>query len=59
MSYFDSVLIDNMIPIFNGTTEETVKWLREHPEHSDKRVCFGKKTITLCLVPEYLEKFGK
>lgn len=58
MLYFDAVLTDNVIPIFNGTTEETVKWLQEHPEHSDKRVCVGK-TMHIYLVPEYLEQFGK
>ena len=29
--YFDAVL-DNMKPVYNGTPEDTVLWLKAHPE---------------------------
>ena len=33
-TYFDAVLDENMVPVFNGTTDETVDWLVSH-EHED------------------------
>jgi hypothetical protein len=61
--YFDAVIVpDNsfMNPIFNGTTEETVKWLKDNPSFKHREhslVCVGK-TLECMSIYQYLLTFG-
>lgn len=43
--YFDAVVDANMVPVFNGTREQTLVWLKENPEYlkkNDHRVVIGE-----------------
>lgn len=51
--YFDAVLTSNMMPIFNGTPEQTVEWLKKNPDASNLTVCIGK-TLQIVTVAKYL-----
>ena len=59
--YFDAVLDEGMHPIFNGTQDETVKWLQEHPSlpvlDAATQVCVGRN-MQLLTVAEYLTEFS-
>jgi len=52
--YFDAVLDAKMMPVFNGTREETVAWLKDHPEAFGMDVCLGR-SLMMVTVPEFLE----
>ena len=55
-TYFDAVLDGAMIPVFNGTAQETVAWLGK-PENAwalGYQVCIGE-TLQLVSVEEYLK----
>lgn len=56
-TYFDAVL-DNMMPVYNGTPKETVQWLKEHPEANLFEVCVGQ-TMQMVTVSKYLEMAPK
>lgn len=45
-TFFDVVFDKAVRPVFNGTEEETVKWLRERPEmrFKDYGVCIGRSS---------------
>jgi len=49
MLYLDAVLTDRMHPLFNGTPEETVKWLEEHNavDTPGLQVCRGIDMVTV------------
>ena len=51
--YFDAVLDKNLRPIFNGTPEETKRWLETHPVDKETRVCYGQ-TMETVTVKQYL-----
>jgi hypothetical protein len=56
--YFDAVLDDRMKPVFNGTPEETEKWLKENPKKLDlsaHKVCYGY-SMGVVSVSEYINK---
>ena len=56
--YFDAVLDDRMIPVFNGLPEETEKWLKKNPDSLDlsaHTVCLGH-SMTVVPVSQYLEE---
>lgn len=53
--YYDAVLDENMIPLFNGTPDETKTWLEKNKTDSSVRVCIGK-SMTLVTVPEYMRR---
>lgn len=58
--YFDAVLDPDLKPIFNGTTEETLAWLKEHEEYqqkNDHRVCIGS-TMQLVTPWEYVNVYN-
>ena len=55
--YLDAVL-DNMKPVYNGTPEDTVRWLKAHPEAKLFDVCVGK-TMQMFTVTKYLEMAPK
>lgn len=50
--YFDAVLNDLMMPVFNGTPKETKEWLKENFRH-DYWVCIGE-TMKTVRVQDYL-----
>jgi len=54
--YYDAVLDDNMRPVFNGTQEETVKWLTDSASRftDTYRVCVGM-TMRLMEISDYLK----
>lgn len=54
-TYFDTVLAPRMDPVFTGTPEEVVKWLKERPQAATFEVCIGK-TMSIVTVGEYLAK---
>lgn len=52
--YFDAVLDERMNPIFNGTPEETKKWLSENRNNPDvAQVCDGRN-MRLVSIDDYL-----
>jgi hypothetical protein len=51
--YFDAVLDKDMKPVFNGTPEETKKFLEETLLSLDHSVCVGI-TMHLLTIPQYL-----
>lgn len=54
MTYFDAVLNERYIPVFNGTPEHTRNWLLKHVEvHETHDVCYGK-TLRVVSVKTYL-----
>lgn len=53
--YFDAVLDKDMAPLFNGTPEETKKWLETNETDNSVRVCIGT-SMALVTVPEYLRR---
>jgi hypothetical protein len=57
--YFDAVLDDRMMPVFNGTPEETKEWIKKNPtiiaEH-DLWVCIGK-TLRMMTIKAYMEEW--
>jgi hypothetical protein len=55
-TYFDAVLNEAMIPLFNGTTTETKEWLRGREIDASWRVCYGP-TMQLIDVFDYLDRF--
>lgn len=50
--YLDAVVTDSMMPVFNGTPEETKAWLKENFRH-DYWVCIGE-TLKTIRAQEYL-----
>lgn len=54
--YFDAVLDGELQVLFNGTREETIKWLRENPEKGPW-VSRGEDMRTFDRA-EYLEMYG-
>jgi len=54
--YFDAVLNDRMLPLFNGTPAETESWLNKRPLWSMKtyQVCVGR-TLAVMSIEAYLE----
>lgn len=46
-TYFDAVLDQRFNPIFNGTPEETIKWLEGMTPISDWQVCIGRTMQTV------------
>jgi hypothetical protein len=55
--YFDAVLVEGYKPIFNGTPEETKKWLETHKDDVDVQkaeVCLGR-TLTYTSIENYLK----
>lgn len=59
--YFDAVLDmdDGMKPLFNGTPEDTVAWLKEQkfPDDLLIKVCLGR-TMSLMTIFEYLYMYS-
>lgn len=57
--YFDAVLNTDMLPIYNGTPEQTKKWLEENPVEDEHayQVCIGK-TLQLVSVWEYKNMYS-
>lgn len=53
--YFDAVLDKDSRPIFNGTPEETMEWLKTNQWAHKVDVCIGR-TMQIVSVPEYLEQ---
>lgn len=55
--YFDAVLDFNLKPLFNGTPEETKKWLLKQPDVflDQVRVCVGY-SMEMLTVTEYLAR---
>lgn len=55
--YFDAVLDFNMKPLFNGTPEETTKWLLKQPDTflDQVRVCIGY-SMEMVSATEYLKR---
>lgn len=55
--YFDAVLDDNMQPVYNGTPEQTYKWLSGSAEHftNTYQVCRGKD-MRLFEIADYLRE---
>jgi len=45
--YFDAVLDDDMVPLFNGTPEETLRWLRQNPDVHVMGVCVGSSMVVV------------
>lgn len=51
--FFDAVLNDRLYPIFNGTAEETLAWVKKNAEEYEKehdheaRVCIGTTMQTV------------
>ena len=58
-TYFDViVLAETMVPEFNGTQEETLQYLRDHPSIDRwHRVVVGETLETLS-VADYFAKYG-
>lgn len=54
MLYLDAVLDIDSQPLFNGTTEATVKWLEENPSTKPRWV-FISKTLDVITDSEYLD----
>ena len=48
-----------MVPLFNGTQEETIAWIKKQKfkEHGTYRVCIGK-TMKLVTILEYLNMYN-
>lgn len=60
-TYFDAVLNVEYEAVFNGTTEETVKYIKSTPKvrtDSDYRVCIGR-TMEITSVDLYMDRFDK
>lgn len=53
--YFDCVLDKDMKPLFNGSSEETVRWLKENETADTDWVCLGKG-LERVSIPDYLEQ---
>ena len=53
--YFDAVLDKNTKPVFNGTPEETLKWLVKNPNWHKRWVCVGE-TMEIVTETEYLNR---
>lgn len=53
--YFDAVLDKDTRPLFNGTPEETQKWLVDNPSWEKRWVCDGK-TMNIITETEYLAR---
>jgi hypothetical protein len=58
--YFDAVITDNYVPVFNGTPEETRQWLVDNhdPEATHIQVCVGA-TLKVISIAEYLTQAKK
>lgn len=41
-----------MVPLFNGTPEDTKEWLEKNETDNSVRVCIGESMV-LVTVPEY------
>jgi hypothetical protein len=54
--YYDAVLDDDMMPLFNGTEDETVDWLLKN-EQKDLQVAVGR-TNEIIPAEEYMERNG-
>ncbi|AXQ61309.1 hypothetical protein SEA_LIBERTYBELL_68 [Streptomyces phage LibertyBell] len=56
--YFDAVLDGNMQPVYNGTPEQTYKWLSGSVEHftNTYQVCRGKD-MRLFEIADYLKEY--
>lgn len=52
-TYFDAVIDHRWDPVFNGTPEETVEWLKERPQLCRLDVIVGRD-LRVVGVPEYL-----
>jgi hypothetical protein len=51
--YFDAVLDENRMPVFNGTPDETREFLRTNENNDGLRVCAGR-TLKIMSVEDYL-----
>lgn len=54
-TFFDAVLDDAMMPVFNGTPEETLDWLKANPDAQSLRVCPGQ-SLRVIPAKEYMAK---
>lgn len=55
--YFDAVLNDLQMPLFNGTPEETKKWIEDNKPPWNLRVVVGE-TQEVLTVHEYMNTKG-